>query len=66
MNPLRLVELLNSTRDDGDELIDRVRVKYEEFLGLLNVGQLRLVDQYSLTDAYRNSLEKTLMSRSRT
>ena len=66
MNPLRLVELLNLTRDDGDELIDRVRVKYEEFLGLLNVGQFCLVDQYSLIDAYRTSLEKTLMSQSRT
>jgi hypothetical protein len=46
--------------------MDRVRVKYEEFLGLLNVGQSTLVDQYSLTDAYRTSLEKILMSRSRT
>jgi len=32
----KLVVLLNSTRDDGDESMDRVRVKYEEFLGLLN------------------------------
>lgn len=33
------MELLNSTHDDEEESMDRVRVKYEEFLGLLNVGQ---------------------------
>lgn len=32
----QLVELLNSTRDDEAESMDKVRVKYEEFLGLLN------------------------------
>ncbi|KAF8265882.1 hypothetical protein EI94DRAFT_1734447 [Lactarius quietus] len=32
----QLVELLNSTDDDEEESMDQVRVKYEDFLGLLN------------------------------
>lgn len=61
------MELLNSTRDDGAESMDKVRVKYDEFLVLLHVGRIfPLVDQYSLTDAYRTSPEKILMSLSRT
>ena len=41
---LRLVELLNSTRDDGTESMDRVRVKYEEFSRILHVRQFSPVD----------------------